>query len=137
MRARSRSVGETAILRGNEMRRMSVCLSAIYSLALLGCGGEIGIEPVYPITVEVRPSAASAAVGDTLELTATVSGAPRGSMPTIRWASSNDAVAMVTQEGVVMARAVGMAVITATAAVGSRTAADAATVVISASSSAE
>ncbi len=62
-------------------------------------------------SIGVSPSAATITVGQNLQLTATVS--PASASTTIAWASSNGAVATVSQAGVVSGVAVGTASISA------------------------
>lgn len=79
-----------------------------------GCSETVAPKPSI---VEVAPAAATlASVGDTIRLTATAKDAAGNAITgaSVRWSSSNVSVAQVDSIGVVMARATGSAVITAT-----------------------
>jgi len=83
--------------------------------------------PVPVTGVEVTPETAELKVGETAQLTATVS--PEGADdPTVTWTSSDESVATVDKEGKVTAVGVGTATITATTTDGGFT--DTATVTV-------
>lgn len=67
--------------------------------------------PSAQVTVSVSPSSATLTVGQTQQLTATVSGSANSS---VVWSSSDGSVASVDATGLVTARAVGQATIRAT-----------------------
>ncbi len=83
-----------------------------------GCGGGGGTEPITPSTVSLNsPTIAFTAVGQTQQLSATVTDQSGATIPSpaLTWASSNPAVATVSATGLVTAVANGSAEITATA----------------------
>ena len=93
------------------MRRL-LTLTLIATLA--GCSSDSSTGPDRPITaVAVSPSATSIVVGQSIILTASVTGG--FSKPVVVWASSNLNVATVTDSGVVATRAIGTVTVTATA----------------------
>ena len=67
--------------------------------------------------VTVSPTSATLLVGDTKQLTATVS--PSSALQGVTWSTSNSSVATVSSSGLVTAKATGTATITATAQDGS------------------
>jgi trimeric autotransporter adhesin len=75
----------------------------------------VTIVPVPVAAVEVTPSSADLAVGDTRQLTATPRGADGQALSgrTVTWSSSAPAVAQVNATGLVTARVAGQATITA------------------------
>ena len=95
--------------------RGGLALTAV--AGVLACGGDDGTEPPFAATVNVSPSSAQlAALGDTVQLAATVldqngqliSGAP------VTWASNDNSVATVGTTGLVTAIGNGTATATAT-----------------------
>ncbi len=84
------------------------------ALAFTGCDP----DPVMVSSLTVEPASKSLAIGETVTLSATVAPADADNK-SYTWSSSNDAVATVTQSGVVTAVAEGNATITATANDGS------------------
>jgi uncharacterized protein YjdB len=82
---------------------------------------------VAPTGVTVTPSTLSLEAGKTSQLTATVSPS-NATDKTVTWSSSNTNVAMVSTGGLVIAKAVGTATITATTNTGGKTATCAVTV---------
>ena len=72
------------------------------------------ITNVAPTSIELNRTAATIAVNDTLNLTATVLPA-NATIKTVIWSSSDDSIATVDANGVVTAKAVGTVTITATA----------------------
>lgn len=91
------------------MRRL---LAPAMLVLLGGCNNDTTLAPSRPITaVTVSPTSSSLLVGQTVTLTASVSGG-YGSA-TVAWTSSNPAVATVSDAGVVTAKAPGTAKITA------------------------
>lgn len=93
------------------MRRLLV---PVVLAALSGCNNDAPLAPDRPITaVTVSPTATSLLVGQSAFLSAAITGG-YGST-TIKWTSSNAAIASVSDSGVVTARALGTAKITATA----------------------
>ena len=68
-------------------------------------------------SVTVSPTSATLQVGDTKQLTATVS--PSSALQGVTWSTSNSSVATVSSSGLVSAKATGTATITATAQDGS------------------
>ena len=88
----------------------------------------IDMNPVVtPTGVTVTPSTLSLEAGKTSQLTATVS-PTNATDKTVTWSSSNTNVAMVSTGGLVIAKAVGTATITATTNTGGKTATCAVTV---------
>ena len=76
--------------------------------------GEIAADPTVAVTaVRLNQTAATVAVGGTVELVATVE-PENATTKTVEWTSSNERVAVVSENGVVTALAEGTAVITVT-----------------------
>lgn len=76
------------------------------------------VKPILVTSISINRSEWSSKVGDKVMLRATVQ-PNNASDKTIKWSSSDESVATVTKEGLVTARNVGNAVITATAKDGS------------------
>jgi hypothetical protein len=92
-------------------------LLLLTSLALTGCGGG-GVEPKVPAMAALSASTVSlTAIGQTHQLTATVTDQNGATItsPNVAWASTNTAVATVNASGLVTAVGNGSARITATA----------------------
>jgi hypothetical protein len=80
------------------------------------------VPAVVPVTgIAVSPSTATIEVGNTVQLTATVSPS-NATNKGVTWSSSNGSVASVNSSGLVTGNAVGQAIITATTADGGLTA---------------
>lgn len=94
-------------------RRTLFVLSVLIALVAAGCTG--GAGPVSPAVtaVEIGGGNRTIGVGDTIQLTATVTAAG-GASEALTWSSGNDAVATVGANGLVTAIAAGTATITAT-----------------------
>ena len=94
-------------------RKTMLVLSVLIALVAASCTG--GAPPVSPAVtaVEIVGGDRSLGVGDTVQLTATVTAAG-GASEALTWSSGNDAVATVGPNGLVTAVAVGTADITAT-----------------------
>ena len=71
-----------------------------------------GVDEVETASVAITPETPTVAVGATVALTATLT--PSGSVDPVKWTSDNEAVATVSDTGVVTGVAEGSAVITAT-----------------------
>jgi hypothetical protein len=82
--------------------------AAVVLLAVAGCGDDGGSGPSQ--TVSLTPGTVSLFVGETRQLSATVSGTSNGS---VSYGSSNDQVATVSQAGLVTAVGLGNATVTA------------------------
>src|SRR2546426_9878228 len=80
----------------------------------LTSGVTVTFVPVASVTV--NPASASVQVGQTVQLSATPRDANGNALPgrTVTWASTNTTVATVNGQGLVTAKAVGAATITAT-----------------------
>jgi len=90
-----------------------------YSIYEFGVYGAPAVV-VHPTSVSVAPAAASAVVGGTTQLSATV--LPSNTTnPSVTWSSSNTAIATVNASGLVTGVAAGTAVITATTVDGALT----------------
>ena len=108
--------------------RIASRISAVVALTgLTACspsnGGILvpGSGPGAVVAVMVSPSSASVEVGLTLQMTASsVDGAGKEVPADVSWASSNNNVASVSDEGLVRAVAAGAVTITATAGTISR-----------------
>lgn len=103
-----------------------VTMAALVAVAGCGGGGSDGggtTGPAVFTTLSVAPSSAALAVNETQTLTPTAKDQNGASMSglTVTYASDNQAVATVTQAGVVTAVSVGSARITATGTVGTVT----------------
>lgn len=99
------------------MRTKQFLALAVAATALLACNPETQEEGgkqggLEAEKVVINPAEATVNVGETLQLTATVT--PEGAA-TVAWESSNPAVASVTNKGLVRALAKGNTTITATA----------------------
>lgn len=105
------SVSSTGLVTGKSVGAATITATAS------GKSGtyRVTVAPVAVATVRITPDTAVAAVGSTRQLTATLLDAAGGALTgrTVAWTSSNDAVAGVGATGLVTARAVGSAVITA------------------------
>jgi hypothetical protein len=106
------------------LRPAAVAAALLVVAALVvGCGS--GTEPITPAAVSLNSTSLSlTAVGQALQLSATVTDQDGGliSSPTITWSSSNTAVASVSGSGLVTAVGAGSAEITATAGAATATA---------------
>lgn len=71
-----------------------------------------GVDEVETTSVAITPEAPTVAVGATVALTATLT--PSGSVDPVKWSSDDEAIATVSDTGVVTGVAPGTAVITAT-----------------------
>ncbi|MBR6283532.1 MAG: Ig-like domain-containing protein [Muribaculaceae bacterium] len=78
----------------------------------------VTVKPVLVTSVTVTPASVDMQAGDTIKLSTTVLPA-NATNKTLTWKSSNTSVATVSSMGVVTARSVGSAIITATATDGS------------------
>jgi uncharacterized protein YjdB len=93
------------------MRRL-LTLTLIATVS--ACSSESATGPDRPITaITIDPASQSLVIGQTWQLTPNVTGG--FSTPVIVWKSSNVNIASVTDSGVVLARSVGTATISATA----------------------
>jgi uncharacterized protein YjdB len=105
-------------MRVTTMSRMLATLSALTLAA--ACNDTTGPSTNVPVTgsISVVPRAATIRSGQVVALTASLidEHGARLSGVTIRWTSSNDAIATVAATGEVLGRGAGHAVITATAA---------------------
>ncbi len=81
----------------------------------------VTVNPSIPSAVTLNQSSVSLTVGETIQLTATVSPS-NATDKTVTWTSSNTSVATVNQSGLVTARAAGTATITVTTNSGGKTA---------------
>jgi alpha-tubulin suppressor-like RCC1 family protein len=89
----------------------------IATLAVAACGGDEGSQPNVPVaTVTVTPSTSNLPVGGEVQLQATTVDGNGGTLTgrQITWASSDAAIATVSQSGVVTGATEGDATITAT-----------------------
>ena len=94
-------------------------LLALSALGLVSCGGGGEDKPDGPITpanipvssVTLSKTSAELIIGNTLQLTATVSPS-NATDKSVTWTSSNSTVASVSPTGLVTAKAIGSAVIT-------------------------
>ena len=100
------------------MRRL---LLGLVVAAQVGCGGaESPVDVVDDVvvvgSVTIAPEFTQVVAGDSLTLVATVNTTNGSTIlnPTVSWSSSNEAVLLVSNVGVVAAEAPGTAVITAT-----------------------
>src|SRR5260370_39897380 len=95
-------------------RRLALLRNAALMSLLAGCevGRALGLHPVASVTV--RPATAS--VGQTVQLTATLKDASGNVLSgrTVTWASGAPTVATVSPSGLVSGVAVGSATVTAT-----------------------
>lgn len=83
-----------------------------------GGGGGSSSTTVYVTNITLNQTAATLAVGQTLQLTSTITPS-NATDKTVSWTSSNTSVATVTSEGYVVAKAAGSATITCSANDGS------------------
>ncbi len=108
--------------------RTTTRISAVVALTgLTACspsGGGIlvaGPDPGAGVAVTVSPTSATIEVGQTLQMIATLVDGAGSEVPgDVSWASSNNNVASVSDEGLVMGVAAGAVTITATAGTFSR-----------------
>ena len=77
---------------------------------LIGCGGTE--DSAKPTSVTVSSTKTSVEVGNFIDLTSHVN--PKEANHTVKWSSSDESVATVSNKGRVIGKAVGTVVITAT-----------------------
>jgi hypothetical protein len=121
------------------MRNFSRSLLLVGSIALMGglaaCGDDVTVSPPTQPTpkvtsVTVAPSPAQVRVGNTLQLTASVT-ADSGATPTVAWTTSDASIASVDGSGKVTGVKPGQVAITATASANGSSASGSATVTVS------
>ncbi|MFC4453081.1 Ig-like domain-containing protein [Deinococcus sonorensis] len=96
--------------------RFAVPAAAALSMVLMSCGGGTTVPTATVTSVTVTAPAASIAVGETTQATATVVGTGTPAQ-TVTWSSNNDAVATVSDTGLITGVSAGTATITATSKV--------------------
>lgn len=99
------------------MQKLTRSLFATSALALTGvlaaCGDDVTIPP-DPVAVVVTPASASVRIGESVTLTAAVTGGASNIARTVNWTTSDASKATVDATGKVTGVAVGSATITAT-----------------------
>jgi trimeric autotransporter adhesin len=96
--------------------RNRILFTLIALLGVVGCSDSVtGPEPLVPTSLEVTPVAGQLERGETLTVVARVLDQNGVEMPGVEvlWESNNTAVATVTRDGVVTARAIGQVQISA------------------------
>lgn len=95
-------------------RTVTAALALSLSVGLMACGGPKAPSNITSVTVSAAKT--SLAVGESTQATANVT-VTNNAAKTVTWSTSNPAVASVDATGMVMAKAVGTADITATSTV--------------------
>jgi Bacterial Ig-like domain (group 2)/Leishmanolysin len=109
---RSPNIGQSMRLR--DPRKFALAL-ALYAVGLLGCGGS---DPSVPDTIALNSNTISfTSIGQTQQLTATVTDQRGDPFPeaSVTWSSTDQAVATVSNTGLVTAQGAGQAQVTVTA----------------------
>src|SRR6266542_3024841 len=114
MRHKRTRTQEVLMMRLTSVRGRATLLLGASVLVLAACGNETTTPPTPVASVTVTPAAA--AVGATVQLTATTKDAAGNVLTgrTVTWTSSNTTVATVNAAGLVTGAAAGTATITAT-----------------------
>ena len=95
---------------------LALVSAGAFALGWMGCGGEGGTTPPSSVTVSVTPGSANLTfVGETTQLSATVTAGPKSTPPTASWRSATAGIATVDNAGLVTAVANGQALIIASA----------------------
>jgi hypothetical protein len=111
-------------------------LPVAVAMLAAGCGDDVTVTdppvPVYGIrSVTVTPNNVTVAVNKTVQMVASVVTDPGSpTVPTVAWSSSDVAVATVSSVGLVTGKAKGPVAVTATATMGTSTAAGSATLTV-------
>ena len=106
------------------------------SAAWCSPGGPVapGCNIPHDINLQVTPSSAAIAVGDTLRITATIANNPSNAAYAVSWSSSDTTKAVVNTNGLVFAKAAspGVSICASASAAGNATVVSCATVIVQA-----